>query len=392
MTVRQLFYFACLCVFSVLCSTVVHAQPDSIPANNDRTVLINSVALSEPRSIWVHLPENYNATNQTYPVLYLLDGEGHFKYVSQLTDYLSGYDRNRMPPVIVVAIVNINRTRDFTPVHSLIFNGKADSMRMGATGGGAKFLQFIQNELVPYIDKNYRTQPYRILAAHSLGGLFGLYAKEASPDLFGSTILMSPAIYGGNSVVLDNFKPFLKNHPASKDKFFISIGNENTDGVDSLVRQLKTFAPTTIDWKFTKYEEENHFSVTYKTMFDALKFIYKNWFSDNYDTTKLSWKDIQARFDQLSAEFGYNIKPSEDFVNAQGYKQLRSGNTDAAIEIFKQNVKNHPDSWNVYDSMGEAYMAKGEKVLAIQCYEKSIALNPHNDDGKEMLKKLKAEK
>jgi len=72
--------------------------------------------------------------------------------------------------------------------------------------------------------------------------------------------------------------------------------------------------------------------------------------------------------------------------------QLRSKNIDNAIDIFKHNIENYPNSFNVYDSMGEAYMMKGEKELAISNYEKSVLINPDNDNGKEMLKKLKSER
>lgn len=386
----KIFSRSCLFAFFVLFIHVAKAQLDTIPANEDKAFLINSKSLHEPRSIWIHLPSDYYSTTQTYPTLYLLDGEGHFKYVSDLVDYLSSYDRNRIPEMIVVAILNVDRTRDFTPIHSLIFGGKIDSSLMATTGGGDKFLQFIQTELVPFIDSNYRVQPYRILATHSLGGTFGLYAKETNPDLFKSTILMSPAIYGGNSEILNRFKPFLQSHQNLTGKIFISIGNENMQTVNRLTSQLKTFAPKTYTWKFEQYPEENHFSVTYKSMYDALKFIYKDWFIDNYDTTKMSYKDIQLHFDKLSREFGYKIYPPEDFMNTAGYKQLNAGNIDAAIEIFKENIINFPNSWNVYDSMGEAYMKKGENKLAIANYEKSVSLNPNNEDGKEALKRLKA--
>jgi predicted alpha/beta superfamily hydrolase len=375
----------------VLSTNIVYSQLDSLPTSNNKAFLLNSKILDESRSIWIHLPSDYNLATKTYPVIYLLDGEGHFSYTSELVDYLSGYDRNRIPELIVVGVHNVDRTRDFTPIHSLLsFDGKIDSARMAATGGGVKFLQFIQNELVPYIEHNYRTQPYRILAAHSLAGLFGLYAMEKSPELFQSTILMSPAIYGDNLRVLKDFGSFLKLHPNLKSKLFISLGNENMQNINSIIRQLKVAALKSLDWTFRKYEDENHFSVTYKSMFDGLKFIYKSWFVDNYSNIRMTNKDIQLHFIKLSDEFGYLIKPTEEFVNNCGYKQLRSGNIDTAIEIFKKNIENYPDSFNAYDSMGEAYMVKGDKELAIKNYEKSISLNPNNEDGKEILKKLKA--
>lgn len=368
------------------------AQLDTIPASDNKAFLINSKTLNEQRSIWVHLPEGYYATTQTYPTLYLLDGEGHFRYVSELVDYLSSYDRNRIPQMIVVAILNIDRTRDFTPIHSLLFGGKVDSTLMRTTGGGAKFLQFIQTEVVPFVDSNFRVQPYRILAAHSLGGTFGAYAKEAAPNLFKSMILMSPAIYGGNSEILRRFKPFLQRHQNLSGKIFISIGNENMQTVDTLISQIKMYAPKTLAWQFRQYKEENHFSVTYKSMYDALKFIYQDWFIDNYDTTKLSYKDIELHFARLSREFGYTIYPTEELMNNAGYKQLNTGNIDAAIEIFRKNLINFPNSWNAFDSMGEAYLKKGEKRLAIKNYERSITLNPNNEAGKKILTELKNEK
>ncbi|RAV28620.1 alpha/beta hydrolase-fold protein [Sinomicrobium soli] len=382
----KIYYF----LLAMLLPFMTYSQLDSIPVNNDKAFLIRSKELNEPRSIWMHLPADYDSTKKTYPVLYLLDGEGHFKYVSDLVDYLSAYDRNRISEMIVVAIPNVNRGRDFTPVQ--LFTGKTGQSRTSDTDGGYNFLQFIQNELVPYVDTNYRTAPYRVLAGHSLAGLFSLYTKTTSPDLFNATILMSPAIDidGGNTKILDDFKSFLKGHQNFQDKFFISIGNENTQAVDAVVGQLTKFTSKSMDWEFKKYEDENHFSVTYKSMFDALKFIYRDWFIDNYSTANMTYDEIRSHFDKLSEEFGYTIVPGEDLMNNYGYKQLRSNNIDDAIKIFEQNVKNYPGSWNAYDSMGEAYMKKGKRQLAIENYEKSIALNPDNEGGREMLEKLKA--
>jgi CubicO group peptidase (beta-lactamase class C family) len=82
---------------------------------------------------------------------------------------------------------------------------------------------------------------------------------------------------------------------------------------------------------------------------------------------------------------------SENEMNNLGYEFLRSGEVDVAIEVFKLNVEAFPQSFNVYDSLGEAYMEKGNNELAIKNYEKSVALNPRNTGGIEALKKLKAQ-
>jgi tetratricopeptide (TPR) repeat protein len=84
----------------------------------------------------------------------------------------------------------------------------------------------------------------------------------------------------------------------------------------------------------------------------------------------------------------YRYDFGEQEINTLGYMLLRGDKTEAAIEIFKLNVSEHPKSWNVYDSLGEAYKNKGENELAIENYRKSLELNPNNENGRTMFKKL----
>jgi predicted alpha/beta superfamily hydrolase len=231
---KRIYKTLVLSFLSCLLTYCMYAQLDTTPSSNENAFLLNSKILDQQRSIWVHVPASYNSTNQAYPVIYLLDGDGHFKYVSQLVDYLSDYDRNRIPEMIVVGIVNIDRGKDLNLAHPVL-NGKEDSNIVSTTKGGGKFLEYIQQELIPYIDSSYRVQPYRILMGHSLAGQFALYAKNTFPELFQATILISPAIHDDN------------------------------------VKLLKQYAPKSFKWYFKQYPDENHFSVTHKSMFDALK-------------------------------------------------------------------------------------------------------------------------
>lgn len=80
---------------------------------------------------------------------------------------------------------------------------------------------------------------------------------------------------------------------------------------------------------------------------------------------------------------------SEGFINSTGYRLMGQNKLADAIRIFQLNVALYPRSWNVYDSLGEAYMNHGEKELAIQNYEKSLELNPQNEKGAATLQKLK---
>jgi len=96
------------------------------------------------------------------------------------------------------------------------------------------------------------------------------------------------------------------------------------------------------------------------------------------------WK-IVTQVTTQTESFGNN----EANLNAVGYNFLTAKKVDEAIAVFKLNVQLFPGSWNTYDSLGEAYAAAGNKDEAIKNYEKSIAMNPKNDNGKTMLAKLK---
>jgi len=114
--------------------------------------------------------------------------------------------------MIVVAIVNVDRGRDFTPIYAKRTDDSPDSNKVVPSEGAGKFLRYIADEVLPYIDTHYRVQPYRILAGHSLGGLFALYAKETRLNLFPATILTSPAIFGVHDRIINNISPFLTAH------------------------------------------------------------------------------------------------------------------------------------------------------------------------------------
>ena len=94
----------------------------------------------------------------------------------------------------------------------------------------------------------------------------------------------------------------------------------------------------------------------------------------------------KKRFESIKDDETYIFNENE--MNGAGYLLLKLNKPQEAISIFEMNVKAFPDSWNVYDSLGEAYALGKQKALAIKNYKRSIELNPDNDYGKEQLRKL----
>lgn len=96
-----------------------------------------------------------------------------------------------------------------------------------------------------------------------------------------------------------------------------------------------------------------------------------------------------AKYQALKADETYALKENE--MNQVGYQLLQNKKVKEAIEVFKINVAEFPDSWNTYDSLGEGYMMDRQKEKAITNYEKSLEMNPKNQNGKDMLAKIRAQ-
>ncbi|MDP4710753.1 MAG: alpha/beta hydrolase-fold protein, partial [Saprospiraceae bacterium] len=135
---------------------------------------MRSDILNEDRAYWISLPDSYHAKASSYkhyPVLIVLDGNVHFKPIAGIVNYMSSdvYRSWKIPEMIVVAIQNVDRRRDYTP-------DKVITVSANNTGGGDNFLRFLEDELFPELDQKFRTTPYRILFGHSLGGLLATHA------------------------------------------------------------------------------------------------------------------------------------------------------------------------------------------------------------------------
>lgn len=185
---KQLLYGSILAL--VLPAWYLNAQDRPVQLANTQQFTLHSDAINDDFEIMVGLPFGYGRSDTRYKVLYVLDANVTFGMVHDIQILLSFEPEN--PPMIVVGI----GYKDFTnwiQKRARDYMGHEVSTAPGS-GGAGKFLQFLEKQLIPHIDKTYRTTDSRLLYGHSTAALFGLYTIFQTPDLFEGYIITSPSV------------------------------------------------------------------------------------------------------------------------------------------------------------------------------------------------------
>ena len=196
------------------------------------SVMIYSQILDEERTISISLPEKYETSQNTYPVLYVLDAEGKTifpKCVSTVKDLVA---QGLAPQMIVVGIWNTNRNRDMIP--------EAVSHRPDS-GGAEYFLRFIKEELMPHIKQNYRVSEYSILYGMSNSALFAVYALFEKPETFNAYIASSPMIGHCPAYMKKKAEAFIAKDRLNSRFLYMIYGTEDSHRVTEYVPDLQTY-------------------------------------------------------------------------------------------------------------------------------------------------------
>ena len=272
--------------------------PVTLPDTEVR--LLKSSIVNDTYRLDISLPITYANSDRTYPVVYLTDGDvnGLFPLVRCIVEGLS---TGLMIPRLIVVGIGYDtdksrrrghyRERDFLPTNASARDAsrRQEFTRIGIRRGQASsFLRFIREELKPFINDNYRTNPDdSTYIGISYGGLFGLYALFHHPDTFNRYVIGSPAIHHDNRVTLTYESHYAANHDDLPVRVFMSVGaREELDDPFiepsfQFVTNMKTLAKTLQERSYPGlqltthvFEEETHVSVVPATFSRGLRVVF----------------------------------------------------------------------------------------------------------------------
>ena len=255
-------------------NSLIAQRIDSKILKSGKIITIRSKVLNQKRELFIYKPQIDISSDAPLPVLYMMDGE-NIGMLANIVD--SSIINGDFPPMIIVGIANYKeeRTNDLTPFPL----GTNNSLGATKSGGGELFLKFIKDEVIPFINKEYKTTNEKILFGHSLGGLISVYCFLMYPELFNDYIAVSPSLWLENDYIIQEAEELFKIKNYINKNIFISNGTKDPNlkvvqKFDSLLQKNKQSG---LNCKYTSYENETHDSQLVKAIPEGIRFIIEKW-------------------------------------------------------------------------------------------------------------------
>ncbi|MCX5752719.1 MAG: alpha/beta hydrolase-fold protein [Candidatus Krumholzibacteria bacterium] len=337
-----------------------------------KSIPLDSKILKRSVNVFVYVPPGYNQSAARYPVLYDLNSFFCFTYDCGTVELLAR--TMDIPNMIVVGVPQLGYGYVPTP-----FEERTDTLADADLS-----IQFLREELMPLVEKSYRTGPLKILYGHSVGGLFAMYTMFNYPDMFAGYLAGSPWFQSNDQYWLKNIEKFAKTRDLKGKYLYTTVGRGEAqitlDTYTGLEKWMLEAQLPGLSWK-SAWVEGDHGSMSGRTIYDGLLFIFDGWkipnalFMDaDIDAVDQHVKKTAAKWSALGLDAS-SILP-EAQINGMGYTMLQRKEYDKAVRIFLYNIKCFPKSFNAHDSLAEAYMTMGDKANAIKYYKLAVELNP----------------
>ncbi len=338
------------------------------PVQPIRIEKIASIKVGESREFWVSLPDGYAESGEKYPVLYMMDGDFNFnsgiiggiRYAALLGE---------MPEFIIVGIKNTDRSKDIFPEEVTYGDGSKDG------GRADRYLDFIREELVPHIDKTYRTGNFRVLYGTSNTGFTAVYALFRNPDLADAYIAASATL----SIPLFRAKrdEWIRDFKGGKRRLVAVMGENDLPTVLSqngwLKEALDSLAPPDLTCRFRVIGNGGH--VPADALQQGLTDLFEGW-RIAAPLKESNFAEIRRRADERVEKYGVPGKLPEDSLRELGAALLGEKKSAKALEVLQYRVDLYPGSAGAWVSLGDAHRLDGQTDKARACYNHALTLAP----------------
>lgn len=271
--------------------------------------------------LYVHKPLNYDQEpEKRYPVIYVLDPEERFAHTMVAQELLSTYTNAAVPASIIVGVKSTDRYFDFSPKTN---NTWPTPSFIKKTGGAELFRAYLTQDVIPMIEKKYRTAPFRVIVGHSMGGLFALETLLKQTDLFKAYIVLDPSTFWNNGEIVDQLIDGAKNLNIAAGRLFLadglvpeSIEVKLEPNQERLEKYLLANPLPNLSYKYLGLRGESHNEMPFQAVYQGLKAVFFDYRVEMPWT--LSAQQIETYYTALSAKYGYVVEVPAMLKNRGG--------------------------------------------------------------------------
>jgi hypothetical protein len=349
---------------------------------------LHSGVLGEDRTLLVCLPQDYDESSTSYPVLYVLYSDqirGYFALAVHVVDRLS--EEGSIPQMIVVGVANVDRYRDLSPV-----------ARQGRPSGIEPFSRFVAEELIPFVQSEYRTKNYRVLVGPQAGAEFGLYTLAKRPGLFDAFIIENPFRFPAVHDTLMPMMAELMDEGLPSFTFLQITSADRAGNMDKTeeIEYMRLFEKLIADKNppnlklMAHYIENSEDFLPPLRLKDGLRELFCDYrFPDDRSARGLA--GITAYYEALSGRYGFEVDVPERTLATKADELTGQGESDSARVILEYLIDVNPASVDGYWRLANLHREGGDRRLAIEYYRKCLDILPNMRPASDWIEKLEAE-
>jgi predicted alpha/beta superfamily hydrolase len=334
---------------------------------------IESSKLGESRELKILLPRGYSKDDaKKYPLIIVLDGDYLFEPVAGDVDYYSYWED--IPDAIVVGVNQVDKRFDdcmYSEQNSLPIEK------------GADFFEFLGMELIPYLNKNYKTEDFRVIVGHGETANFINYYLLKENPVFQAYVVLSPDLAPQmNEYLTERFKTL-----QSKIFYYLATSDNDVKSINEKTVALNT-SITAIDnknllYNFDNFEGPSHYSMPAHAIPKALEsifFVFQPISKKEYTDTILKLEGnpveyLQEKYQTIKDLFGIDKQVSINDFKAIAAAIEKNKKFEYYEDLGKLARKQYPETLLGHYYLARYYEEIGEPKKAMKTYQSAYILD-----------------